>query len=213
MQQPWTLSASVETHMTARQANTTQGCVGFVGSALSSTPVALGPDHVFESTALELSSLHRLAQTQWEAEGAGKMVFDVYMVPRDALLACRPKGILDARTAAKIVDFVELKEVESETGFNRFCDLTHLSEHLSPREVLRLAVRRQQFNPNDIRVKSAFFATDRVGLEIAGMYERLLNSSRIEVRVWSDLQEAANWLGVERKLIGELVCAISESWA
>src|ERR1700733_6816088 len=128
------------------------------------------------------------------------MVFDVYMVPREALLVCRPKGILDAGTAAKIVEFVELKEVESETGFNRFCDLSYLKEHLSPREVLQLAVRRQQFNPNDIHVKSAFFATDKVGLEIARMYERLLNSPRIEVRVWTDIQAAADWLGGEGRL-------------
>jgi hypothetical protein len=127
------------------------------------------------------------------------MVFDVYMIPGDALLICRPKGILDAPTAQKIVEFIELKEVESETGFNRFCDLTHLNTHLSPREVLRLAVRRQRFNPNNIHVKSALFATDQAGLEIAGMYERLLNSPRIEVRVWSDIEAAANWLGVQRE--------------
>jgi hypothetical protein len=129
------------------------------------------------------------------------MVFDIYVVPSDSLMVCRPKGILDAATAAKIVDFIELKEVESETGFNRFCDLTFLEEHLSPREILRLAVRRQQFNPNYIHVKSAFFATDQVGLDIANMYARLLNSPRIEVRVWSDIQAAANWLGVERRLL------------
>jgi len=69
------------------------------------------------------------------------------------------------------------------------------------RETLRLAVRRSQFNPNDIHVKSAFYATDKAGLEIARMYERLLNSPRIEVRVWSDIQAAADWLGVERKLL------------
>src|ERR1700722_13187238 len=102
------------------------------------------------------------------------MVFDVYVVPKDALLVARFKGILDAPMAERIVEFVELKE--SETGFNRFCDLTHLDEiHLSPTEILQLAVRRRTFNPNDIHVKSAFFATDEVGLEIASMYERLLN--------------------------------------
>ena len=54
------------------------------------------------------------------------MVFDVYVVPKDALLVARPKGILDAPMAERIAEFVELKE--SETGFNRFCDLTHLDE-------------------------------------------------------------------------------------
>ena len=127
------------------------------------------------------------------------MVFDVYMVPREALLVGRPKGILDAPTAERIVEFIEIKELETETGFNRFCDLTNLLEiRLSPAEIMQLADRRRAFNPNDIHVKSAFFATDRIGIEIARSFEQLLNSPRIEVRVWSNLQAAADWLGVKR---------------
>ena len=128
------------------------------------------------------------------------MLFDVYVVSSDALVVARPKGTLDAQTAERIVEFIEIKEVESETGFNRFCDLTHLDGiHLSPFEVVQLARRRQAFNPNDIHVKSAFFATDLLGRWIANLYERLLNSSRIEVKVWSDIQAAADWLGVKRE--------------
>ena len=129
-------------------------------------------------------------------------MFDVYLVPGDSLLVARPHGILDARTAEEIVTFLEIKEVEMETGFNRFCDLTNLVKmRLSPAEVLQLAVRRGGFNPNDIHVKSAIFATDILGLKIANLYKRLLNSPRIEVRVWSNIQAAADWLGVERKLL------------
>jgi hypothetical protein len=126
------------------------------------------------------------------------MVFDVYIVPRDALLVARPKGILDVETAERIVEFVELKEEQVETGFNRFCDLTLLDGiDLLPSEVLQLAVRRREFNPNTIHVKSAFLAVDAHAFEVACMYERLLNSPRIEVRVWSNLQAAADWLGVQ----------------
>jgi hypothetical protein len=129
-------------------------------------------------------------------------MFDVYLVPGDSLLVARPQGILDVRTAEEIIKFVEIKEVAIETGFNRFCDLTYLAKiRLSPAHVLPLAARRGAFNPNDIHVKAAFFATDILGLKIANMYKRLLNSPRIEVRVWSNIQEAADWLGVERKLL------------
>jgi hypothetical protein len=122
------------------------------------------------------------------------------MVPRESLLVGRPKGILDVPTAERIIEFVEIKELESETGFNRFCDLTNLLEiRLSPSEILQLAVRRGTFNPNDIHVKSAFFAIDESGLGIAREFARLLNSPRIEVRVWSNLQAAADWLGVQRE--------------
>lgn len=125
-------------------------------------------------------------------------MIDVYVIESDALMVGRPKGILDVETTKRIVEFVEIKEVETETGFNRFCDLNRLEEiHLSFGEVLNLAVRRSEFNPNDIPVKSAFLATHPLAFGIARMYEQLLNSPRIEVRVFRELEAAAEWLGVK----------------
>jgi hypothetical protein len=126
------------------------------------------------------------------------MVFDVYMIPREALMVVRPKGILDVETAERIIEFIEFKEEQVETGFNRFCDLT-LSEEIriAPAELLHLAMRRREFNPNTVHVKAAFLATSDFAFQIACRYERLLNSPRIEVRVWSSLQAAADWLGVD----------------
>jgi hypothetical protein len=124
-------------------------------------------------------------------------MFDVYMIEREALMVCRPKRVLDASAAKQIVEFVEIKEVETETGFDRFCDLTGLdSIHLSSADVMELAVRRRTFNPNDVRVKSAFLATNPLAVGVARMYEQLLNSPRIEVRVFSELEAAAEWLVV-----------------
>jgi len=129
-------------------------------------------------------------------------MMDIFVVENNTLLVARPTGILDAEMAESIVDFIEIKEAHIETGFNRFCDLTRLDGiHLSLVEVLKLAVRRRAFNPNDFHVKSAFLAADALGFGIASMYEQLLNSPRIEVRVWSDLQSAANWLGVKADIL------------
>ena len=125
-------------------------------------------------------------------------MFDVYTINGDKVLVARLRGVLDAPTAEKLVEFLEIKEVEVETGFNRFCDLTHLEGiRLSMADIVRLADRRRAFNPNDIHVKSAFWATDPLGFGIARMYEQLLNSPRIEVRVWGDKQAAADWLGIK----------------
>ena len=107
-------------------------------------------------------------------------------------------GVLDIKTAEEIVEFVETKEASTETGFNRFCDTSQLDGiHLSSQEVRQLAARRRTFNPNDIRVKSAFYAPHPLAFGIARMYEQMLNSKRIEVRVWDDMQAAADWLGVD----------------
>jgi hypothetical protein len=116
----------------------------------------------------------------------------------DALAITRPRGVLDAEMAAEIVAFVETKEVQIETGFNRFCDLTQLDGiRLSCAEIIQLAVRRREFNPNQIPVKSAFLATNPLMFGIARMYEQMLQSPRIEVSVWRDPQAAADWLGVK----------------
>jgi len=125
-------------------------------------------------------------------------VLDVYTINDDNVLVARLRGVLDAEMAEKLVEFVEIKEMEIETGFNRFCDLTHLEGiRLSTGDIVRLADRRRTFNPNHIHVKSAFWATDPLGFGIARMYEQLLNSPRIEVRVWDDKLAAADWLGTK----------------
>jgi hypothetical protein len=125
-------------------------------------------------------------------------MIDVYVIDGDGLIVARPKDILDAQTAERIVELTEIKEEQSETGFNRFCDLTCLEGiHLMFTEVLCLAARRSAFNPNDIRVKSAFLATHPLGYGIARMYEQLLHSPRIEVRVFKELEAAAEWLAVK----------------
>jgi hypothetical protein len=125
-------------------------------------------------------------------------MFDVYVVEADTLVVGRPKGVLDATEALHIVEFLEIREAQIETGFNRFCDLTHLDGiHLSSSDVGQLASRRRGYNPNDVRVKSAFFATEPLAFGIARMYEMLLNSPRIEVAVFSEMQAAADWLGVK----------------
>jgi hypothetical protein len=124
-------------------------------------------------------------------------MIDFYMIESEGLMVCRPKGTLDAHTSERIVEFVEIKEASVENGFHRFIDLTRLdSIHLSSAEVSAMADRRRAFNPNDVRVKSAFWATAPLGLGFATMYEKLLNSPRVEVRVFTLLDTAAEWLGV-----------------
>ena len=129
-------------------------------------------------------------------------MLDVYVIDNESLMAGRPNGVLDAQTAERIVDLIEIKEEELEAGFNRFCDLTRLDGiNLSSEDLLQLAARRRAFNPSDVRVKSAFLATHPLAVGAARMYEFLLYSPRIEVRVFKDLEAAAEWLAVKPDLL------------
>jgi hypothetical protein len=124
-------------------------------------------------------------------------MLDIYMIESDALLVARPKGVLNAAMTERIVELIEIKEIAFETGFNRFCDLSRLKGiNLLTADILKLADRRRTFNPNYIHVKSAFLAIDTLAFGVARMYEQLLNSPRIELSVFSDLQAAAEWLAV-----------------
>ena len=129
-------------------------------------------------------------------------MFDVYVIDSEALMVGRPNGILDAQTAERIVDFIEIKEEQLEAGFNRFCDLTRLDRiDLSSEDFVQLATRRRAFNPNDVRVKTAFLATNPLAFGIAQTYELLLHSPRIEVRVFTDIEGAAEWLAVKPDML------------
>ena len=125
-------------------------------------------------------------------------MLDIYMIKTESLLVVRPKGVVNINAATALIEFVEIKEKFEETGFNRFCDMTRLKGiHLSCADVVRLAARRREYNPNDICVKSAFLATNPLTSGIARMYEHLLNSPRIKVRVCSEMQAAGDWLEIE----------------
>jgi hypothetical protein len=125
-------------------------------------------------------------------------MFDIRVVEGETLMIGRPNGVLDARIAEEVVEFIEIKELELEKGFDRFCDLSLLEGiQLSFVDVLELAARRSKFNPNSIRVKSAFLAIHAGTHGVASMYQRLLASPRIEVRIFDQLEEAAEWLAVK----------------
>ena len=124
-------------------------------------------------------------------------MFDVSFVEEDSLLVGRLRGTLDAAVARKLVEFVELREAEVEKGFNRFCDLTQLERiNLSVDEIASLAARRRAYNPNPIRVKSAFLVSSPLALGVVYMFKALLQSERIEVRWFDSLEVAAAWLQV-----------------
>lgn len=125
-------------------------------------------------------------------------MLNVYVRESDSLIMGRLKGTFDRKLALKLVEFIEIKEMENEHGFARFCDLSGIQRiHLGLGAVDAIAARRAAFNPNRIRVKSAFLVTNPLTYAIVGLYQALLKSPRIRVRAFRTVESAARWLGVE----------------
>jgi len=123
--------------------------------------------------------------------------FEVRFVESGSLLVGWLRGTLDAELARKLVAFIELQEAESEKGFDRFCDLTALEGiALSVDEVASLAGQRRAYNPNPIRVKSAFLVGGPLALGVVHVFRALMQSDRIEVRWFDSREAAAAWLQV-----------------
>ena len=75
------------------------------------------------------------------------------------LLLAHPTGVFDGEMAEEIVHFIEVWEVVRQEGFDRFCDLTGLDAiRLSASEIRQIAMRRRQFNPNQVPVRTSIFS-------------------------------------------------------
>ena len=64
----------------------------------------------------------------------------------ERLLTWHPAGVFDEKTADQVLDFMELAEKFEDEPFNRYADLSDLSEiHIALSHVVRLARRRRGY--------------------------------------------------------------------
>lgn len=125
-------------------------------------------------------------------------MFDEHCLKSDSLLICRPSGTLDYHLALAVIEGLEEREARLEEWFDRFIDMTYLDGiSLSLNEMKKLTQRRREYNPNPGKVKGAFLAGNALAFATAKLYEMLLQSDRIEVRVFDDVEGAARWLEVD----------------
>jgi hypothetical protein len=116
------------------------------------------------------------------------------------VLTWYPTGIFDEKEADRVLEFIELREKIDGQPFNRYTDMTGLTQiKTGLGHVVRMA--RQRHSYKGPVVKSAFYAVRLISLTIAGMYAELMKDSRIHVSIFRDKNDAAAWLGVPRKAL------------
>ena len=120
--------------------------------------------------------------------------------PRYKLTTWHPRGILDEALAEKLFAFIEWEEYIQEAPFDRYTDLSGVTEIRTTVEDVIETARRRRFVREP--VKSALFADNPATLEVAQTYERLMKDAiMIQVRTFSDRKAAAEWLELPPKIL------------
>jgi len=113
------------------------------------------------------------------------------------LLIYRPHGLMNEESVNKIVSVIEDLETKSQEPFNRFFDtLGHDEVELNFKYVIQISLHRRVSYSGRPPVKSAILATDSTIIHYAKLHAVLTQGSPINVRIFKDRQEAAQWLGV-----------------
>ena len=113
------------------------------------------------------------------------------------LLIYRPRGVIDEEAVQRVVDVLEELEEKLQKPFNRFSDTLEAHEvELNFKYVIQVSLCRRLSYAGHPPVKSAILATDATMIHYARLHALLTQGSPINVRVFKDRQEAANWLGL-----------------
>jgi hypothetical protein len=113
------------------------------------------------------------------------------------LLIYRPRGVIDEAAVKRVVDVLEDLEAKLQEPFNRFTDTLAADEvELNFKYVIQVSLCRRLSYAGHPPVKSAILATDSTMIHYARLHALLTQGSPINVRIFRDRKEAAEWLRV-----------------
>jgi len=118
------------------------------------------------------------------------------------LLVWKPHGVLNEATLKQIRELIGDLEATSDEPFNRFSDGQALDAiDLNFRYVFDFALFRRLAYAGRPPVKSAILVSSLALAHYSKLHEMLTRGSSIKVRIFEDLEVAANWLGVPVELL------------
>lgn len=113
------------------------------------------------------------------------------------LLVWRPRGLLDREAVNKIITVIGELETTLKEPFNRFSDTVEAhAVDLNFEHIIHVSLYRRSFYGKRPPIKSAILATDATAIHYGKVHALLTQGSPINVRVFQDRKEAAQWLGV-----------------
>ena len=118
------------------------------------------------------------------------------------LLIYRPRGLLSEQSVNRIVSVIEDLEANLQQPFNRFFDtLGHDEVELNFRFIIQISLHRVLSCLDRPPVKSAILATDNTIIHYCQLHAIITKDSPINVRIFKEREEAAQWLGVSLQRI------------
>jgi hypothetical protein len=127
---------------------------------------------------------------------------DVEFHEEVCLLIHRPRGLLDRVAINKIISLIGELEFTLKKPFNRFLDTVAADlVDLNSDYIRRVSLYRRGFYGNRPAIKTAILATDSTMADYGRLHASLTQGSPINVRVFQDRKEAAQWLGVPFELL------------
>jgi len=113
------------------------------------------------------------------------------------LIVWRPRGLLSREAVNKIITIIGELETTLEEPFNRFSDTVGAHEvDLNFEYIIHVSLYLRAFYGKRPPIKSAILATDATAIHYGKVHALLTQGSPINVRVFHDRKEAAQWLGV-----------------
>jgi hypothetical protein len=118
------------------------------------------------------------------------------------LLIHRPRGLLNRAAINKIISLIGELEFTLKKPFNRFLDAVAVdAADLNLEYIRRVSLYRRRFYGNRPPIKTAILASDSTIAEYGRLHASLTQGSPINVRVFQDRKEAAQWLDVPLELL------------
>jgi hypothetical protein len=126
-----------------------------------------------------------------------KLPSDVEFYEDIRLIVWRPRGLVDKSAVNKIITVIGELETTSKEPFNRFSDTLRADAvDLNFEYIIHVSLYRRSFYGKRPPIKSAILATDATLIHYAKVHALLTQGSPINVRVFQNRKEAAQWLGV-----------------
>jgi hypothetical protein len=126
-----------------------------------------------------------------------KLAPDVEFHEDIRLLIYRPHGVINEEAIKKVISVLEDLEARLREPFNRFADTLEADEvELNFKYVIQVSLCRRLSYAGHPPVKSAILATDSTIIHYGRLHAVLTQGSPINVRVFKDREETAEWLNV-----------------